>query len=221
MEYFQALKNAGRTTCTDCHERPSVAPMPEETEPGASKNQYVLVCAACREPRRLRLAALFKKMMLHENDKESLLSNNALHPLPIDENTLQRVTKIALQIQKETQRIRACNEVGCALQERFGWCDEYGVYDGPEVRGRGRRRFRYEHRWNRLPNGTIVDATANQFGDLHPVRIIPRKDSRQKYYLTMIGKYENDIAIDFLRWDAEHPVWKYYKSLKIACSSAE
>jgi hypothetical protein len=128
-------------------------------------------------------------------------------------NTLARVRRIARGAQSEAGRLAACNQSAAALHEAFGWCEEYGVYDGPEVRKRGRRRRRYEHRWNRLPDGTIVDATANQFGDADPVRVLPVGDARQAYYLTMTdesGAGEETLGVAFMPWDAKHRIWARY-----------
>lgn len=57
------------------------------------------------------------------------------------------------------------------------------MYAGPEIGGEGN----YFHSWNRSPDGTIVDATANQFGDANPIRVIPPNDPRQHYYLADIS----------------------------------
>jgi hypothetical protein len=128
-------------------------------------------------------------------------------------NTIVRVRRIARGAQAEAGRLAACNQCAAALHEAFGWCEEYGVYDGPEVRKRGRPRLLYEHRWNRLPDGTIVDATANQFGDADAVRILPVGDARQAYYLTMTDERrsgEETLGVAFMRWDANHRIWARY-----------
>jgi hypothetical protein len=128
-------------------------------------------------------------------------------------NTVAHVRRIARAAQAEAGHLAACNQSAAALHEAFGWCEEYGVYDGPEVRKRGRRRLRYEHRWNRLPDGTIVDATANQFGDADAVRILPLGDERQAYYLTMTdegGADEDTLGVAFMPWNAKHRIWTRY-----------
>jgi hypothetical protein len=59
----------------------------------------------------------------------------------------------------------------------------YGKYAGPEVDG----MLAYHHWWNVAADGTIIDATANQFSgegkNAPPVRIIPADDIRQSWYV--------------------------------------
>lgn len=63
-----------------------------------------------------------------------------------------------------------CGTVSEENEVRFGWPTTYGTHEAmnhdPED----------EHVWNKLPNGSILDGTADQFGgrrDHRGVRIIP------------------------------------------------
>jgi hypothetical protein len=65
----------------------------------------------------------------------------------------------------------------------LGWALEEGEYRGPEVAAESVRSILpYWHSWNRLADDTIVDATANQFGDSDPIRVILPDDPRQQHY---------------------------------------
>ena len=58
------------------------------------------------------------------------------------------------------------------VSSRFGWGQEGGCYvllDGSHA----------GHEWNRLPDGRIIDTTADQFGESSPgIRIATAADAR-------------------------------------------
>ncbi|MBA4797549.1 MAG: hypothetical protein H2043_09125 [Rhizobiales bacterium] len=74
----------------------------------------------------------------------------------------------------------ACFEVSCFIQHTFGWVRVDGVYALPD----GRPIFL--HSWNALSDGSLLDGTADQFGEGDDVGIYPRNSPsflryREKY----------------------------------------
>jgi hypothetical protein len=124
-----------------------------------------------RERRRLLLAAR----------KAANDSVDARHPL-VDPH-IERIYAIIERQRKKHQSHSLCDIVSDELGRRFGWALEEGEYRGPEVEDESEGSISpYWHSWNRLADGTIVDATANQFGDSDPIRVILPNDPRQQYY---------------------------------------
>jgi hypothetical protein len=73
-----------------------------------------------------------------------------------------------------------CGDVADELAERFsveGWLVVEGTYIGPGTRSRGS-----EHAWCLTLDGSIVDATLDQYGNDNPVALIPLGDERQNWY---------------------------------------
>lgn len=71
-----------------------------------------------------------------------------------------------------------CGNVTAALASEFGWDGEWGylrLLDGT---------VSWVHCWNRLPDGTIVDATADQYQDLWlgDVVVLAASDARAAHY---------------------------------------
>ena len=71
-----------------------------------------------------------------------------------------------------------CGSVSAELAMRFGWVYEEGRWHGPGAPARG-----HEHAWNRLPDGTILDATLDQYGLEDPVGVFAAGDRRQQWYV--------------------------------------
>lgn len=74
---------------------------------------------------------------------------------------------------------KVCFQAAEALFRKFGWDVESGYYKAPG--------WNEGHYWNRLPNGTIVDITHDQFDEPDeandPVLIVPPGDPRQRWYM--------------------------------------
>ncbi len=108
-------------------------------------------------------------------------SVDARHPL-VDPH-IERIYAIIERQRKKHPSQSLCDIVSDELHRRFGWAFEEGEYRGPEVDDESEGSISpYWHSWNRLADGTIVDATANQFGDSDPIRVIPPNDPRQQHY---------------------------------------
>lgn len=61
------------------------------------------------------------------------------------------------------RQLTICGTVSAQIEKALGWPKETGWYSGPEASG---RQIHMMHAWNRLPNGQVLDATADQMG--HP-----------------------------------------------------
>lgn len=89
------------------------------------------------------------------------------------------------EIEKERHAIRAaeggggmCHFVSEWIEHNFGWERASGTYltpAGEVICGGG-------HYWNILPDGAILDATADQFGEGHGVRIVEPGDPEWSRY---------------------------------------
>lgn len=94
-----------------------------------------------------------------------------------------------------------CGNVAAAISDALGWEQKYGylhLLDGT---------VSWVHCWNKLPDGTLVDATADQFGELWlgDVVAIPPSDPHAARYRHAPEQWE-------LRFERQ-------ESLAIACSS--
>jgi len=69
-----------------------------------------------------------------------------------------------------------CGIVAEEIAVRFRWREFYGLYRLPD----GRLE---EHAWNDLPDGTILDATADQFEEGHDIRVVPSGHPEYRRYL--------------------------------------
>ena len=73
-------------------------------------------------------------------------------------------------------RARICYRVARDIEEKLGLEHVLGVYVGAEVNGYDEGDGNYYHEWNEDEDGVIVDATADQFGDADPVRVLALDD---------------------------------------------
>jgi hypothetical protein len=73
----------------------------------------------------------------------------------------------------------SCGVTSEEIAATLGWPEFYGAY-------RVTDESMPEHAWNVMPDGTIVDATADQFGG-QPVTVIPPGDPRAARYLDQDG----------------------------------
>ena len=134
-------------------------------------------------------------------------------------NTLADIERLAKKTQDDSGNLLECESMAVSCHAMYGWFIEYGAYDGPEVHKQGRRRMQYRHYYNRLPNGSIVDSTARQFGDTCNVRLIPHDDPRQAHYIAIISEY-GEIIVDVHHvWDEDHPLVTAYHEAGIKTSN--
>jgi hypothetical protein len=97
----------------------------------------------------------------------------------LDKDTLEQIRVIRDQIRAEEGGGGMCHYVAETLAARLGWEDISGVYTS--LQG---EVICEAHHWNRMPDGTIVDATADQFGEGHDVRLVlPGDDDYPRYRL--------------------------------------
>ena len=81
---------------------------------------------------------------------------------PRDPAVLRRIHELRAEVRRRDARPNdgRCGNVSSALEAEFGWQGQHGylkLLDGT---------VSWVHCWNRLPDGTIVDATADQFQGL-------------------------------------------------------
>jgi hypothetical protein len=88
---------------------------------------------------------------------------------------------------------------------------ECGPYLGPDITSYRRKPNQpYTHWWLRFLDGTIVDATANQFRDQETIRIVQPLDARQQWYGTFPSK-DSPISEAFIPWKTHRAaLWLQY-----------
>ena len=130
-----------------------------------------------------------------------------LFPIPLEAG-IERLRTLAAAIQAGLG-LRVCDLVADNAESEFNWYCVGGRYVGPtEIPPIAPGPTK--HCWNVLPDGTIIDATANQFSPNEPMpRIIPPDDSRQAWYLVYVGR-SNDCKPG---WHPKHPAHKIYRHL--------
>ena len=74
---------------------------------------------------------------------------------------------------------KVCFQMSDFLARKLGWKQESGYF-----RGEG-------HYWNRRSDGTIVDATCDQFGEDEPLRIVPPGDPLQDEYVVTTNEVDH------------------------------
>lgn len=86
-----------------------------------------------------------------------------------------------------------CHEVSEWIMWKYGWDREAGSYLAPngDVAIAG-------HYWNVLPDGSILDCTADQTGEGHDMRLIPPTDPDYQ-------RYDEEWYED---WHPDHPDYK-------------
>ena len=106
--------------------------------------------------------------------------------------------------------LKVCGAVAAITEIEIGWKAVAGKYFGTDDDyARNYPDDGVRHCWNVLPDGTIVDGTANQFtyGEAMP-RVISTDDPRYFWY----GAYYNFGCGDVLReWSPDHPAHKAYE----------
>ena len=97
----------------------------------------------------------------------------------VPQEVLNRIRQIRREVRQcefgNPDEMAGCGIVSEELSEEFGWeqtCGDFRFPDGTID----------EHCWNIMPDGTVVDATADQLGG-EDILIIPPSDPRHKLYL--------------------------------------
>jgi hypothetical protein len=89
-----------------------------------------------------------------------------------------------------------CYEVSCFSEEHFGWRRREGVWQLPD----GTPVFR--HCWNEAADGTIIDATADQFFYGHDIAVLPPDYAGRTHYRL---RYTRAINPGRTSWLADRP----------------
>lgn len=83
-----------------------------------------------------------------------------------------------------------CHVVSEVIENKFGWPRWSGVYTAPSG-----DMICSAHLFNVLPNGALLDATADQFGEGNDIRIIQPDDPEyQRYRIEFYQDYNPDLA---------------------------
>lgn len=114
-----------------------------------------------------------------------------------------------------THCLMQCDQMAWAAHDEFGWDVIQGSYKG-EDRNKGWdfTPGYYDHYWNQLPDGTWVDATADQFGDQGTaVRVMPPGDPAREDYVRA-GKVSKTAARQIIKGDNDYAAHRVEKALK-------
>lgn len=89
---------------------------------------------------------------------------------------IQRILKMREAIRHDEGAGGQCGFVAEWIHRTFGWEAHSGVYtdpnDDPII----------DHVWNVLPDGAVLDATADQIGEGHDIRIVEPSDPDHRRY---------------------------------------
>jgi hypothetical protein len=98
-----------------------------------------------------------------------------------------------------------CHYVTESLEHQYGWRRESGTYlsaDGEIICGDG-------HYWNYLPDGSLLDPTADQFGEGYDIRVIAPQDPEfQRYRWAWTPDYHPDFPTGGYRGPYDYDVEK-------------
>lgn len=122
---------------------------------------------------------IFMKTSTHKYTMREFINivEGATKLRPTDQD-LKEISNIVHLIRSEECGGGQCHNVSAWIQERFGWTRAAGTYlsrDGEVIIGGG-------HYWNILPDGSILDATADQIGEGHAIRIVDITDPDHERY---------------------------------------
>lgn len=137
------------------------------------------------------------------------MAHELVTPAPATlEDGVPRIRAIGFESQAGGE-LRVCGVVAAIAQGEIGWQAVSGRYAGHDCEYvRNYPDDSVRHCWNVLPDGTIVDATANQFDVSEPMpRVIPTGDPRQTWYLVATGLGNNVYAPG---WASNHPARRVY-----------
>jgi hypothetical protein len=111
-----------------------------------------------------------------------------MSPSPIDPAVLRRIYAVRREVRLRDARPNdgRCGNVTSALSSEFGWAGEWGYLRLLDD------TVSWVHCWNRLPDGTILDATADQYQDLWlgDVVVLPATDPLAANYLHAPATWE-------------------------------
>lgn len=112
-----------------------------------------------------------------------------------------KMIKDISEFREEVRRINGgdgmCHEVSEWIEGEYGWERVDGTYCA-----RNGDVICSPHYWNRMPDGSILDATADQFGEGNDIRIIRPNDPEQKRYRP---EWYSEYHPDDPHYDPNHP----------------
>lgn len=99
-----------------------------------------------------------------------------------------------------------CGDVAEFICRRWGWVNIGGVYLSPSLEPIG------DHVWNVLPDGSILDATSDQFQEGHDIRLVPEgSPGFHRYRPEWTTDYNPDLSNHYpelagLAWSREYDI---------------
>lgn len=100
-----------------------------------------------------------------------------LDPSKMTDKHRADIRKIVDDVRRDEGAGGQCGFVSEMLANKYGWEHHGGYYHAPDGRVIG------DHQWNvHGPSGTIIDATADQHGEGHDIRVIPPSDPEHGRY---------------------------------------
>jgi len=118
---------------------------------------------------------------------------------------IQAIRRIRHEVRCEEAEGGQCGFVAEAIMNRFGWEMAVGTYcndvDEPICN---------DHIWNVLPDGAILDATADQMGLGHDIRIVePSDPDHRKYRSGWDQDYNPGLSQDYpelkgVKWSGKY-----------------
>lgn len=124
----------------------------------------------------------------------------------LTETTATEIRAIRREVRIAAGRGGQCGEVAEWIYGRFGWTKVGGMYLSASLEPIG------DHVWNVLPNGSILDATADQFCEGHDIRLVPAgSPEQQRYRFEWTADFNPDLADQYpeltgIPWSGEFDV---------------
>ena len=110
-------------------------------------------------------------------------------------NIISQIEKWRHMCRIDNQGGGACHLVSEIIEAEWGFEREDGTYCTPD-----QRDICVGHYWNLLPDGSILDATADQFGEGHSIRLIsPGDPEYTRYHPRFPRDFDYDDEEEFNR----------------------
>ena len=102
----------------------------------------------------------------------NLVESYSKQKLRPTENDLRMIKQFRDDCRDDAEMGGQCSWVAEAINGEFGWENMSGTYCTKD----GSTPVCVSHYWNILPDGAILDATADQMGEGHDIRIVEKTD---------------------------------------------
>lgn len=160
----------------------------------------------------MRLLRLFEEQPDPRRPWRDARLNRGGKPAPIQPDgspfpeQINRIRQIRDDVRaEEGETTGMCHLVSEVIENEFGWDRWGGVYTASSG-----DMICSAHLFNVLPNGALLDATADQFGEGHDIRVIQPDDPEyQRYRMEWMQDYNPDLSDDYpelhgVEWSGEY-----------------